>query len=73
MRPAVRTGDLIAALGRTGALHRGPRVVIVYNAALGSNCNREAPPRAPQRGLPRYPRSPTPTSPATYIHPHAGR
>ena len=39
---AVRTGDLIAVLGGAAAFAAGARVVAVYNAPLGANCNRGA-------------------------------
>ena len=55
---AVRTGDLIAALGGTGAFTAGARVVAVYNAPLGSNCNRGATKGDPNEVYLRYPRSP---------------
>lgn len=55
---AVRTGDLIAALGGTGAFTAGARVVAVYNAPLGSNCNRGATKGNPNEVYLRYPRSP---------------
>ena len=35
----VRTGDLIAALGGADAFTAGARVVAVYSAPLGANCN----------------------------------
>ena len=38
----VRTGDLVAALGGADAFTAGARVVAVYNAPLGANCNRGA-------------------------------
>ena len=38
----VRTGDLIASLGGVDAFTAGARVVAVYNAPLGANCNRGA-------------------------------
>ena len=55
---AVRTGDLIAALGGTGAFTAGARVAAVYNAPLGSNCNRGATKGNPNEVYLRYPRSP---------------
>ncbi len=55
---AVRTGDLIAALGGTGAFTAGAHVVAVYNAPLGSNCNRGATKGNPNEVYLRYPRSP---------------
>ncbi len=55
---AVRTGDLIAALGGADAFTAGARVVAVYNAPLGSNCNRGATKGNPNEVYLRYPRSP---------------
>ena len=54
----VRTGDLIAALGGTDAFIMGARVVAVYNAPLGANCNRGASKGNPNEVYLRYPRSP---------------
>ena len=54
----VRTGDLVAALGGAGAFTAGARVVAVYNAPLGANCNRGATKGNPNEVYLRYPRSP---------------
>ena len=54
----VRTGDLIAALGGADAFTAGARVVAVYNAPLGANCNRGASKGNPNEAYLRYPRSP---------------
>lgn len=54
----VRTGDLIAALGGADAFTAGARVVAVYNAPLGANCNRGASKGNPNEVYLRYPRSP---------------
>ena len=54
----VRTGDLIAALGGADAFAAGARVVAVYNAPLGANCNRGASKGNPNEVYLRYPRSP---------------
>ena len=54
----VRTGDLIAALGGADAFTAGARVVAVYNAPLGANCNRGATKGSPNEVYLRYPRSP---------------
>ena len=54
----VRTGDLIAALGGADAFTAGVRVVAVYNAPLGDNCNRGATKGNPNEVYLRYPRSP---------------
>ena len=54
----VRTGDLIAALGGVDAFAAGARVVAVYNAPLGDNCNRGATRGNPNEVYLRYPRSP---------------
>ena len=54
----VRTGDLIAALGGADAFTSGARVVAVYNAPLGANCNRDAAKGNPNEVYLRYPRSP---------------
>ena len=54
----VRTGDLIAALGGADAFTAGARVVAVYNAPLGANCNRGAIKGNPNEVYLRYPRSP---------------
>ncbi len=54
----VRTGDLIAALGGVDAFTAGARVVAVYNAPLGANCNRGATKGNPNEVCLRYPRSP---------------
>ena len=53
-----RTGDLIAALGGADAFAAGARVVAVYNAPLGGNCNRGATKGNPNEVYLRYPRSP---------------
>ena len=54
----VRTGDLIAALGGADAFTAGARVVAVYSAPLGANCNRGASKGNPNEAYLRYPRSP---------------
>ncbi len=54
----VRTGDLVAALGGVDAFTSGARVVAVYNAPLGANCNRGAIKGNPNEVYLRYPRSP---------------
>ena len=54
----VRTGDLIVALGGVDAFAAGARVVAVYNAPLGANCNRGATKGNPNEVYLRYPRSP---------------
>ena len=54
----VRTGDLIAALGGADAFTAGARVVAVYNAPLGVNCNRGVTKGNPNEVYLRYPRSP---------------
>ena len=54
----VHTGDLIAALGGADAFTAGARVVAVYNAPLGANCNRGATKGNPNEVYLRYPRSP---------------
>ena len=54
----VRTGDLIAALGGADAFTAGARVVAVYSAPLGANCNRGATKGNPNEVYLRYPRSP---------------
>ena len=54
----VRTGDLVAALGGADAFTAGARVVAVYNAPLGANCNRGATKGNPNEVYLRYPRSP---------------
>ena len=54
----VRTGDLIAALGGADAFTAGARVVAVYSAPLGVNCNRGASKGNPNEAYLRYPRSP---------------
>ena len=54
----LRTGDLIAALGGADAFTAGARVVAVYNAPLGANCNRGATKGNPNEVYLRYPRSP---------------
>ena len=54
----VRTGDLIDALGGADAFTAGARVVAVYNAPLGANCNRGATKGNPNEVYLRYPRSP---------------
>ena len=54
----VSTGDLIASLGGADAFTAGARVVAVYNAPLGANCNRGATKGNPNEVFLRYPRSP---------------
>ena len=54
----VRTGDLIAVLGGADAFTAGARVVAVYNAPLGANCNRGATKGNPNEVYLRYPLSP---------------
>ena len=54
----VRTGDLVAALGGADAFIAGARVVAVYNAPLGANCNQGATKGNPNEVYLRYPRSP---------------
>ena len=54
----VRTGDLVAALGGVDAFTAGARVVAVYNAPLGDNCNQGATKGNPNEVYLRYPRSP---------------
>ena len=54
----VCTGDLIAALGGVDAFTAGARIVAVYNAPLGANCNRGATKGNPNEVYLRYPRSP---------------
>ena len=54
----VRTGDLVATLGGADAFAAGARVVAVYNAPLGANCNRGATKGNPNEVYLRYPRSP---------------
>lgn len=54
----VRTGDLVAALGGADAFAAGARVVAVYSAPLGANCNRGASEGNPNEVYLRYPRSP---------------
>ena len=54
----VRTGDLIAALGGADAFTAGARVVAVYNAPLGANCNQGVTKGNPNEVYLRYPRSP---------------
>ena len=54
----VRTGDLVAALGGADAFTAGARVVAVYNAPLGANCNQGATKGNPNEVYLRYPRSP---------------
>ena len=54
----VRTSDLVAALGGADAFAAGARVVAVYNAPLGANCNRGATKGNPNEVYLRYPRSP---------------
>ena len=54
----VRTGDLVAALGGADTFTAGARVVAVYNAPLGANCNRGATKGNPNEVYLRYPRSP---------------
>ena len=54
----VRTGDLVAALGGVDAFTAGSRVVAVYNAPLGANCNQGATKGNPNEVYLRYPRSP---------------
>lgn len=55
---AVRTGDLIAALGGADAFTAGARVVAVYNAPLNSACNHGIAKGNPNEVCLRYPRSP---------------
>ena len=55
---AVRTGDLIAALGGADAFTAGARVVAVYNAPLASGCNHGIAKGNPNEVYLRYPRSP---------------
>ena len=55
---AVRTGDLIAALGGADAFTTGARVVAVYNAPLASGCNHGIAKGNPNEVYLRYPRSP---------------
>ena len=54
----VRTGDLVAALGGADAFTAGARVVAVYNAPLGVNCNQGVTKGNPNEVYLRYPRSP---------------
>ena len=54
----VRTGDLVAVLGGADAFTAGARVVAVYNAPLGANCNRGTTKGNPNEAYLRYPRSP---------------
>ncbi|MDR4013650.1 MAG: SpaA isopeptide-forming pilin-related protein [Collinsella sp.] len=54
----VRTDDLVAVLGGAGAFTAGARVVAIYNAPLGANCNRGATKGNPNEVFLRYPRSP---------------
>ena len=54
----VRTGDLVAALGGADAFTAGARVVAVYNAPLGANCNQGVTKGNPNEVYLRYPRSP---------------
>ena len=54
----VCTGDLIAALGGVDAFTAGARIVAVYNAPLGANCNQGATKGNPNEVYLRYPRSP---------------
>ena len=54
----VRTGDLIAALGGAEKFATGARVVVVYNAPLGTSANRGAEKGNPNEVFLRYPRSP---------------
>ena len=54
----VRTGDLVAALGGVDAFTVGARVVAVYNAPLGANCNQGATKGNPNEVYLRYSRSP---------------
>ena len=54
----VRTGDLVAALGGADAFTAGARVVAVYNAPFGANCNRGTTKGNPNEAYLRYPRSP---------------
>lgn len=55
---AVRTGDLIAALGGADAFAAGARVVAVYDAPLNSACNHGVAKGNPNEVYLRYPRSP---------------
>ena len=54
----VRTGDLVAALSGADAFTAGARVVAVYSAPLGVNCNRGVSKGNPNEVYLRYPRSP---------------
>lgn len=54
----VCTGDLVAALGGADAFTAGARMVAVYNAPLGANCNQGATKGNPNEVYLRYPRSP---------------
>ena len=54
----VRTGDLIAAFGGADAFAAGARVVAVYSAPLGANCNRGVTKGNHNEVYLRYPRSP---------------
>ena len=54
----VRTGDLVAALGGADAFTAGARVVAVYNAPLGANCNQGVTKGNPSEVYLRSPRSP---------------
>lgn len=55
---AVRTGDLIAALGGADTFAAGARVVAVYDAPLSSGCNHGIAKGNPNEVYLRYPRSP---------------
>ena len=54
----VRTDDLIAALGGAEKFAEGARVVVVYNAPLGTSANRGAQKGNPNEVYLLYPRSP---------------
>ena len=54
----VRTGDLVAALSGADAFTAGARVVAVYSAPLGVNCNRGVSKGNLNEVYLRYPRSP---------------
>ena len=55
---AVRTSDLVSALGGEEKFAAGARVVVVYNAPLGASANRGAEQGNPNEVYLRYPRSP---------------
>ena len=54
----VRTGDLVAALGGSDAFAAGARVVVVYDAPLGTQANHGVEKGNPNEVYLRYPRSP---------------